>query len=71
MFMSGNRIVGLGIYRGYCMLRRQFLTELVFAGGDVCTYSLADSVATKRFRTIGHWKLLSGEPASQMFLHTI
>ena len=40
MYMPANRIVGLGIYRGYCMLQRQILTELVFGGGEVCTYSL-------------------------------
>ena len=34
MFMSDNRVVDLGIYWTYCILRHQILTERVFGGHD-------------------------------------
>ena len=36
----------------------------------VSMYSQAGMVDTKRFRTIGHWKLRLGELELQMFPHT-
>ena len=36
MFMPANRVIALGIYWSYCILRHQILTELIFGGHDVC-----------------------------------
>ena len=34
MFVPANRVIALGIYCRYCILRRLILTELVFGGHD-------------------------------------
>jgi len=36
MFVPANRVIALGIYCRYCILRRLILTELVFGGHDAC-----------------------------------
>jgi len=36
MFVPADRVIALGIYCRYCILRRRILTELVFGGHD-CT----------------------------------
>ena len=34
MFVPADRVIALGIYCRYCILRRRILTELVFGGHD-------------------------------------
>ena len=34
LFMPTNRVIDLGIYCSYCILRHQILTELIFGGHD-------------------------------------
>ena len=54
MFMFANRVVDLGIYRGYCMLRQQILTELVFGGHDVCQPAATADSSSQGLAGLGH-----------------
>jgi hypothetical protein len=61
-----NRVVGLGIYRSYCILRHRILTELVLGG-----YDTHQTTATTDVSSHGLAGLHSEEPALQTFPLTI
>ena len=66
MFVPADRVIALGIYSRYCILRRRILTELVFGGHDAY-----ETAATADSSPHGLTELHSGELTSLIYPRTI